>query len=451
MHNITPDEISLAHQIAEYTKNYISTQDLTLAPPTSYKELAEAHPSSITEEGLGPQLVLERFLGTYAPSTLSTAHPRNLAFVQNAPTISAVLFDQLISTLSACASTWIEASGAIYCENEVLRWLSDLASFGPEAGGTFVSGGSAANLAGLQAARDYTASIRPRPSRWALLVSKEAHSSVTSAARTLDVDIFLLPTHPKGDIDPLYLDAFWSSLSEEDRARVFGIVATAGTTNAGVIDPLLSLGIFAQKHNLWYHVDGAYGAAALLAPSVRDKFRGIEYADSLTIDPHKWLFAPYDSAAILYNDLSRAEIAHYKSAAYLEDAFTIGIHNPSSYAHHLSRRPKGLPFWFSLATYGTRAYSSAIEKTLEVTDLAAEAITNRSYLTLLSRGDLSVLLFSRNGWNDEKYTEWTLDAWKNNIGFVLPTLYNGRKVLRFCLVNPQTTIKDIELILDSLS
>ena len=180
---------------------------------------------------------------------------------------------------------------------------------------------------------------------------------------------------------------------------VFAVVATAGTTNLGIVDDLDSVGRVCAERGLWFHVDGAYGGAGLAAPSVRPLFAGIERADSFVVDPHKWLFAPFDCCALVYRDPEDARPAHTQHAGYL-DVLTDGEEmNPSDYAIGLTRRARGLPFWFSLAVHGTQAYTEAVERTLAVARYAADEIRRREYLELLHEPDLSVVVFRRLGWD----------------------------------------------------
>lgn len=173
--------------------------------------------------------------------------------------------------------------------------------------------------------------------------------------------------------------------ADADSANVISVVATAGTTNAGIIDDLAGIAHVTRTHDLWFHVDGAYGGAGLLAPSVRHRYRGIEHADSLVVDPHKWLFAPYDCAALVYRNPALAKAAHTQHASYLDALQTDGPTewNPADYAYHLSRRARGLPLWFSLAVHGTQAYTDAIESALTLAADTAELIRRTPHLELL--------------------------------------------------------------------
>jgi glutamate/tyrosine decarboxylase-like PLP-dependent enzyme len=244
-------------------------------------------------------------------------------------------------------------------------------------------------------------------------------------------------------------------LDAADRERVFAVVATSGTTNAGVIDDLRGVADVCEAFGVWMHVDGAYGGAGLAAPSVRHRFDGVERADSFIVDPHKWLFAPFDCCALIYRDPRQARDAHTQHAEYLDvlhagEAAGEVEWNASDYAHHLSRRARGLPLWFSLATHGTDAYRDAIETTLAVTRQAAELIAATAHTELIMEPELSVVLFRRLGWTPEQYQAWSDALLASGEAFVVPTSWAGETVLRICVVNPLTTIDDIRLIVDSL-
>jgi glutamate/tyrosine decarboxylase-like PLP-dependent enzyme len=222
-----------------------------------------------------------------------------------------------------------------------------------------------------------------------------------------------------------------------------------------VIDDLHAAADVAAELGAWLHVDGAYGAAALCAPSVRHLFVGIERADSLIVDPHKWLFGPYDCCALVYRDPRVARAAHTQKAEYLDvlqqDDLGDAQANPADLAHHLTRRARGLPFWFSLATHGTEAYEEAMEITLQVARLAADHVRAQPHLELLLEPELSILVLRRTGWTPGDYQAWSDRMLAEGRAFVVPTTWDGETVLRMCIVNPRTTIEEIDAILASLA
>ncbi|MEK7295690.1 MAG: aminotransferase class V-fold PLP-dependent enzyme, partial [Actinomycetota bacterium] len=386
-------------------------------------------------------------------------HPLFLSFVPGAPTESSVLFDLVVAASNIYGGSWLEGAGAVYAENEALRWLSDLAGMPASAGGVFVSGGTAGNLSALLAARwrwRHRANGALDAVRPIIVTSVGSHSSVGQAARVMDADVISVAADERGRLCGEALSHTLDSMTEQDRARISAIVATAGTTNAGVVDDLDAASAQARRFNTWFHVDGAYGAAALCAPSVRHLFSGIEHADSLIVDPHKWLFGPYDCCALIYRDPTEARHAHTQHAEYLdvleqdENKVLDAAWNPADLAHHLTRRARGLPFWFSLAMHGTDAYTDAMEATLTVTRQGAELIRRAPHTELVLEPELSILVFRRLGWTPSQYQEWSDRTLESGLAFVVPSSWNGETVLRFCIVNPRTTVEGLSQIIDSL-
>ena len=386
------------------------------------------------------------------PLTTAIDHPRYLAFIPGAPSASSALFDLLVSTTSIYGGSWLEAAGAVHAENEALGWLAGLAGMPEEAGGCFVQGGTNGNLSALHAARERVrhaqSAARPGTSEVArrIACSEEVHSSVRSAARVMDAEVLPVPADERGRLTGEALRATLAA----DGAGVFAVVATAGTTNLGVVDDLAGVAAVCAEHGLWMHVDGAYGAAGLCAPSVRGLFAGIEHADSLIVDPHKWLFAPFDSCALIYREPAWGRAAHRQNASYLDAAYRDEAWNPSDYGVHLTRRARGLPFWFSLAVHGTAAYATAVERTLAITRAGAEEIRRRPALELLLEPELTVLAFRRRGWDDEDYHRWAAALKEAGTAFVMPTTVGGETVARLALVNPRTTEDDLRIVLDSM-
>jgi glutamate/tyrosine decarboxylase-like PLP-dependent enzyme len=457
MHQHDAETEALSDAIVSYAVERIRLDPPPLDHARPLAELQQLVGETITPDGLGGLRALEVFRDILAPATISVDHTKYLSFVPAAPTEAAVLFDLVVGASSIYAGSWLEGAGAVFAENQALRWLADLAGLPPSAGGVFVSGGTGGNLSALIAARykwrSESAGRNDRV-RGLLVASSGAHSSVIAAARAMDADIVKVPADDEGRMHGDALRAFVNTMSVDDRSRVFALVATSGTTNAGVIDELEGTAEVAAENAWWFHVDGAYGAAALCSPRFRPKFAGIERCDSLIVDPHKWLFAPFDCCALLYRTPEIARAAHTQHAEYLDvlhDAEVAHVEwNPSDYAHHLSRRARGLPFWFSLATYGTNAYAEAVDTTLRVAQEAAELISASDHVELLMEPELSVVLFRRIGWTPEQYQEWSDAELLAGNAFVVPTAWKGETVLRFCFVNPLTTIEHVREILDSL-
>jgi aromatic-L-amino-acid/L-tryptophan decarboxylase len=406
----------------------------------------------INPHGTDPETIMEVFEHQLATAVVSCDSPRFLSFIPAAPTKASLLFDMVVACSSLQATSWMEAAGAVAAENQALGVLADLAGLPEGAGGCFVSGGSAANLSALMVARDTAGHRRGggSPARPVIAIGEEAHSSVGKALRVLGVDALVVPCEDHR----LTGAGLRAALERDPRGEdAVAVVATAGTTNAGLIDDLAGVAEVARERFLWFHVDGAYGCAALLAPSVRDRFTGIEQADSFVVDPHKWLFSPFDCAGLVYREPNLAKAVHTQDASYLDILHRDAPEewNPSDYAYHLTRRARGLPLWFSLAVYGTDAYTDAVETVLSVAAAAADLIEATPYLELVRRPELSIILFRRKDWDRARYEEWSAALLGAQTGFVVPSTWEGEPVARLALLHPDTTVEMIEEIVSTMA
>jgi L-2,4-diaminobutyrate decarboxylase len=452
VHGFNADTVALGDAVLEYAEKRMRLDPVPLDRTRTLEELQAVAGNTITAEGMGGLAALTLFGDELAKACLSSDHPRYLSFIPCAPTEAAVMFELVVGASGIYAGSWLEGSGAVYAENVALRWIADLAGLPAQAGGVFVPGGTVGNLSALVTARwvaraRHTASgsTATRPTRVA--ASSGAHSSITSACDVMDAEFVPVPVDDRQRLSGDHLRAVLEAQGPES---FFAVVATAGTTNFGIVDDLESVARVCREYGLWLHVDGAYGGAGLAAPSVRHLYTGIEQADSFIVDPHKWLFAPFDCCALLYREPALARGAHAQKASYL-DVLTDGEWNPSEYAIGLTRRARGLPLWFSLAAHGTAAYTAAIERTLEVTRFAEAEIARRPYLEALREADLSVVVFRRDGWEPEDYQAWSVEMMREELAFVVPTSHEGETVARFAIVNPTTTEQDIVAILDTMA
>ncbi len=413
-------------------------------------ELDVALSGLLSEEGHNPDQVLGVYASMLAPAVISADSPRFLGFIPAAPTKASLLFDMLISCASIQGISWLEAAGAIHAENQVLRLIADRAGLPDGAGGCFVSGGSAANLSALAVAREVAKRKSAVPGRrWRVIVGSDTHSSVGNTLRLLEMDALVVATADHrltGDAVSAAIEA------DGDPESLAAVVATAGTTNAGIIDDIAGLADVARAYDLWLHVDGAYGGAGLFAPSVRPAYAGIEYADSFVVDPHKWLFAPFDCAALLYREPALARSVHKQDAGYLDVIHEQPAEwNPTDYAYHLTRRARGLPLWFSLCVHGVREYSAAIESAIDLAQQAAAEIAARDYLELIREPELSVVLFRRIGWQASDYAAWADKLLDDQVAFAPPTLWDGETVARLAFLHPQTQMYLVKEILDRMA
>jgi glutamate/tyrosine decarboxylase-like PLP-dependent enzyme len=451
VHRFTAEEEHVARQLAQFCLERLA-EEVPLDHPLTPTQLDALVGQMITPEGLGGAELLRLWRDVLGPACLSVDHRRYLSFIPSAPTKAAAAFDMLVGASSVYSGSWLEGSGAVYAENQALRWIADLAGLPPEAGGVFVQGGTIGNLSALVAAREAAKHRRggrlPRP---AVCVTQETHSSVKHALQVvMDVEAVEVPGDDRGRMLGSALRETVAVLADDLRDGIFAVVATAGSTNLGMVDDIAGIADMAREHGWWLHVDAAYGGAALAVDSTRPLFAGIEHADSLIVDPHKWFFAPFDSCALLYRDPVLARAAHTQHASYLDPVTVDGEWNPSDFAIQLSRRARGLPFWFSLAMHGTDAYAQAIAHTLEVAHAGAKVIRSREHVRLLLEPQLSILVFERVGWAADDYARWSSRILEEQLGFVTPTTHAGRVCTRFAVVNPCTTVEDLELLVDSM-
>lgn len=451
MHATSPETIALRESVLNYAKQRMEYDPAPLDAPETLENLQRLAPNTVNEAGLGGQAALQLFADVLAPACLSTDHPGYVSFIPTAPTEAATLFDLVVSASSIYGGSWMEGAGAVYAENEVLAWLAREVGLGEQAGGVFVQGGTLGNLSALVAAR-HTAETKlisagqPRPARWKLVCSKEAHSSLKAAARVMDVDVVLAEVDAEGRLrGQAVTDALATSGD-----GVFAIVATAGTTNFGIVDKLREVGEVANSAGVWYHIDGAYGLAGILSEKTRHLFDGSELADSFIVDPHKWLFAPFDACALVYRNPELAKAAHTQHGEYLDTLTDSGDWNPSDYAYNLTRRVRGMPLWFSLATHGVAAYREAVSDNITVAAEIAEVIRSNPKLKLVREPELSVVVFEREGWVLADYERWSDYLLRKGIGLVVPSSHLGRPNTRFAIVNPQTTTELLKQILDTM-
>jgi len=453
----------MGHQMFEYNSKlaeevYAYCRDrLTHPVPLDFGGLSPvALPSLeglIRPEGNDPELMLEFFKDRLATHVVSIDSPGFLAFIPNAPTKNSLLFDMVVACSGLNGTSWLESAGVVEAENQALEFLAEAAGMPAGSGGAFVSGGSMGNLSSLTVGRDVGRSKHPEiaPHTLRFAISADAHSSIGTALHVLGMEALLVPT----DDHRFTRTSLELALANDPHPEtVIGIVATSGTTNAGIIDDLEGLGSYAREHDLWFHVDGAYGGAAIFSETHAHLLAGLRHADSFIVDPHKWLFAPLDCCALIYRNPTIARKVLAQQASYLDVLHGSDDEhyewNPSDFAIHLSRRARGLPFWFSLVTNGVRAYETAIQAAIDLTERTVTVIEKMDHVEMVRDASLSVVLYRRIGWGAEQYNAWSQQLLRDQIAFVTPTKWEGETVARLAFLHPDTSDELVYEILESM-
>lgn len=395
--------------------------------------------------------ILARLERDVLPNIMNIGHPRFFAFVPGPSNFVSVMADALAAGFNVFNGSWLGGSAAAAMELTVVDWLRQWCGFPEQAGGLFVSGGSMANLTALVAARHTR--LDDRTAGAMIYYSDQTHSSVDRALRVIG---FLPDQIQRIASDAefrLPMDVLALRVKEHRAAglRPFAVIANAGTTNTGAIDPLREIAGFCGKENLWMHVDGAYGAAVVISDRGRKLLDGIALADSLSFDPHKWLFQPIECGCVLLRDAALLKATYRIMPEYLADVHrNITEVNPCDYGIQLTRGFRALKVWMSLQYFGLEAFRAAVDRGFQLAELAEAKLRKMSHWEVVTPAQMGIVSFRRRD-ADEAFYHKLHDAMLQD-GFALATstVLNGRTVLRLCTINPRTTEADIEQTLDWL-
>ena len=478
----SPEQIrSWANAAVELIADYLSTiRDRPVYPSTSSRQIRERLDSSLPEEPANFDELLHTFRNTLIELSRHNGHPRMFGYVQAPGTAIAAIADLLASALNANLTAWRSAPAAVEIERLTINWIKQIIGFNREGAGLFVSGGSMANMAALAAARraKAPAQIQNKGAQSCaktlrIYASEETHHSVAKAAALLGIgrdNVRLVSVNERHKIN---LDELVAAI-EEDRAAghlPICLVANAGTVATGAFDPFRQIGEIARRFNLWLHVDGAYGGFAALAASKRPLFGSIEEADSLALDPHKWLYLPVDCGCVLYRDpeMARATFAHEAEYTRVigqeaDEAFAFWDYGPE-----LSRRFRALKVWMLLKSVGLQALGEAIEKDLACARHFEKLVQNSEDFEMLAPVELSIFCFRHlparlkgalaTGSSEREKIEKQLDAHNERLllalqrdgsSYLSNAQLRGRFSLRGCVMNYRTTLRDMEILLGDL-
>jgi aromatic-L-amino-acid decarboxylase len=382
-------------------------------------------------------------------------HPRFFAFIPSNGTWPGALGDLIASACNIYSGSWSESAGPSMLELVVLDWFKEWIGYPKEAGGVLLSGGSAANMTALACARETL--IGPMSGDIVAYVSDQAHSSIARAARVLGFQPHQLRVLPVDERFRMSPTALTDAIESDIRAghRPLFVAASAGSTNTGAIDPLPQLREIADKHEMWLHVDGAYGGFAALTRRGREWLHGLELADSVSLDPHKWLYQPFECGCLLVRREQNLQRAFQITPDYLKDVEGGGEEvNFSDLGLQLTRMCRAVKVWLSLKYFGVDAFREAIDRTLDLAIRAQQRIESSDQLELMNPASLGVVCFRRLGAEGE--SEDALEKFNaglvrelatSGFGLVSSTRLRGRYALRLCVVNHTSGPKDIDQVL----
>lgn len=393
------------------------------------------------------------------PNIGHTQHPRFFAFIPSPSNFVSVMADALAAGYNPFAGNWLEGSGPAQIELVTIDWLRTLCGLPETAGGLFVSGGSMANLTALAAARH--ARLSGHTEQAVIYFSDQTHSSLMKALRVLGFTRAQVRKLPADDKFRLPVAALRQAIAQDRAAgqRPFCVIANAGTTSTGAIDPLNELADLCGQEDLWLHVDGAYGAAGMLCERGQQLLAGIERADSLSLDPHKWLFQPFEIGCVLVRDAALLKQTFHSTAEYLQDTARAEDEeiNYYDYGFQLTRSFRALKLWLSLKTFGAAAFRQAIERGFALAELAEALLRQQPHWEIVAPATMAIVAFryAPPGVTEEKLNELQqrLVAAQIADGFALATstVLRGQTALRLCPINPRTTEADIRATIEWLT
>jgi aromatic-L-amino-acid/L-tryptophan decarboxylase len=446
------------HQVVDWIGQYFEQiEEHPLFPDVEPRALDRSFDEPLPQEASSAASVLEEVKTKLLPYCTHVNHPGYMGLITPTPTPMGVIGDLLASALNQNLGAYSIGPSAVAMERRVVRWLTDLCGYGPSAGGNLTSGGMLANFLGLKLARDWASHDRAQHEglreRWAVYVSEERHVSVDKAVDAVGVGREALRALPTDERFRVRLDALENALESDRKAgvRPMCIVGLAGTTNTGSIDSLADLRRIADRVGAWLHVDAAYGGGLLLSQKRPGRLADLKLADSVTLDPHKWFYAPLDAGAVLVKDARRLTVSFGMKPAYLTDEFDPDGERYQYYVHGFeqSRRFRGLKVWMSFKRYGAREIGRWVDRNIEQAE-HMEALARASGLfESATSPEMSAICLRYSAPMDEQrsarlHREVAQRVERSGRFWIGTTVLKGRSHFRINPVNLRTRIEHMD-------
>lgn len=456
---LSPEEMrSLGYRVVDLLVDHFAQGgDESLGTSPSREALEARLREELPEDGTDPHAVLDQVEADVLPNTMRVDHPRFFGFVPGPNNFIGVLADALAAGFNVFSGTWISGAAAAQVELVVIDWLRELCGLPETAGGLFTSGGSMANVMALAAVRH--AMLGDEVEGAVAYCSDQTHTSVDRALRLLGFGPNQLRRLPSDDQFRLRPEALSEAVAADRAAgrRPFCVIANAGTTNTGAVDYFPALAEVADAEDLWLHVDGAYGASTVVCERGRKRLAGLDRADSLTMDPHKWLFQPFEIGGVLVRDERHLRRAFRLEAEYLEDAVGEDDEvNFSAYGIQLTRSFRALKLWMTLKVFGRKHVAEAVRRGFERAEQAERLLRERSWWAVVTPAQMGIVTFrcvpDGEGADAVDALNHRLSSAINEEGtaFLTKTTLGGRPVLRLCPIHPRTTEEDLRETVDRL-
>jgi aromatic-L-amino-acid decarboxylase len=419
------------------------------------EELARSLREPPPENGADFGTLLDFLMNKVIPASINSAHPTYIAYIPGGGLYPAAVADFLGSATNRFTGAWFASPAAVRLEANVLDWFAQWMGYPASARGILTSGGSLANFSAVVAARKHI--LGDDLSRGTIYASNQTHHCVMKVASLAGIperNVRLL------DVDDKYraVPDFFEKAVQNDRRngmQPFLLVANAGTTNTGAVDPLVELAGVAKRNGLWYHIDAAYGGFFNLCEEGKQRLEGIELSDSVVLDPHKGLFLPYGSGSLLVKDGELLRRSHMMSAEYLQDHETPeGEVSPAEYSPELSRAYRGLRVWLPLKLYGVRAFRENLEEKLRLAGWLFNRFLEEPGFECVSAPDLSVVAYRylpESGDTDEFNRRLLKNINRSRKLFISSTTLRGRFMLRACILSFRTHQAQVEEAFETIT
>lgn len=435
----------LGHRIVDRVADHWSEIERIPVITEADEQALAALAGSVPRDPGDVEELLELLIARALTNMQHSAHPRYFARVPSPASLTGILGEWLGVGYNAIAASWAGGSGPTQLELVVVGWLAQLVGFPAESEGVLTSGGSLGNMTALAAAiaAGYSGPV---------YLSDQTHSSLLRGLRALGVTRERIRVIPATDRFRWSIDDVRDALDASEHGRAI-VIATAGSTNTGAVDPLQELADLCADRDHWLHVDGAYGAPAALSPRGRVTLRGLERADSLTLDPHKWLFQPFDIGCVLVRRPGVLEACFTMNPEYLRDVqATADDHvDMRNRGFELTRRARAAKLWLTLSAHGTEAIAAAIEQSIALAEETQALLERDSRWEVVSPAQLGIVTFAEPGRSGPEHVERARALTASGFAAVSCTELAGRTVYRLCLINPRTSLADVSETLRRLA